>query len=546
MLKSIFCNKFKENGLLRNEIFFNENLNVILGSDDGANSTGKTTFLMIIDFVFGGNDYINSKTNIVLEKENIGHHEIDFEFIFNNNSYFFKRKTKFPHLVYICNENYIIIKEIKISEYKVFLSKMYNIDNLELTFRELVGTFIRVYHRETLNEKLPLQQASKEPIEKSLIRLQKLFNFYHEIKELKLVLDNLKKENDLLKETYKLGYIKKSKNQKEFSANLKKIEENNLKINSFFNNDNIYDICITKERSEYVNDLILNRENLQKNLFSIKYKIKKFENEIKESYIDEKELNKIKTFFPEINSKKIDEIEFFHNKLKNILLNEYNKNYEYYKKIQLKIEYDLKELDSKLNNIFIKHDISYKILKEYLDLFLQNKILEEANNNYKKFLEISETILSNEKKYNEKIKDISKNIEKIINENLIKFSNIIFSNDNIPKIKINEKKYTYGLDNDFGTGIQYKNLILFDLVILEKTNLPILIHDTILFKNISDENIKEILKLYIKQKKQIFISFDKCSSQNIESQKILRKNTVLKLGKNGNELFGKNFNLKNS
>lgn len=58
MLKEIRCDLFKESGKLRPSIIFNKGLNIILGSVPGkAGSIGKSTMLLIIDFVFGGNTY---------------------------------------------------------------------------------------------------------------------------------------------------------------------------------------------------------------------------------------------------------------------------------------------------------------------------------------------------------------------------------------------------------------------------------------------------------------------------------------------------------
>ena len=58
MLFEISCDKFLENGQVRPAVKFHKGLNVVLGTELRANSIGKSTFLLIIDFVFGGNDYV--------------------------------------------------------------------------------------------------------------------------------------------------------------------------------------------------------------------------------------------------------------------------------------------------------------------------------------------------------------------------------------------------------------------------------------------------------------------------------------------------------
>ena len=53
MLNEIICDEFKEK-----KITFHKGLNVVLGDELGSNSIGKSTFLMIIDYVNGGKDYV--------------------------------------------------------------------------------------------------------------------------------------------------------------------------------------------------------------------------------------------------------------------------------------------------------------------------------------------------------------------------------------------------------------------------------------------------------------------------------------------------------
>ena len=53
MLKQISCDKFLEKGKIREPIIFHLGLNTVMGSENAANSIGKSTFLLIFDFIFG-------------------------------------------------------------------------------------------------------------------------------------------------------------------------------------------------------------------------------------------------------------------------------------------------------------------------------------------------------------------------------------------------------------------------------------------------------------------------------------------------------------
>ena len=57
MLSEIRCDAFKSYGKTRDTIVFYPGLNTVLGGAAANNSIGKSTFLLIIDYCFGGETY---------------------------------------------------------------------------------------------------------------------------------------------------------------------------------------------------------------------------------------------------------------------------------------------------------------------------------------------------------------------------------------------------------------------------------------------------------------------------------------------------------
>ncbi|MGO3544504.1 DUF2326 domain-containing protein [Lactococcus lactis] len=102
--------------------------------------------------------------------------------------------------------------------------------------------------------------------------------------------------------------------------------------------------------------------------------------------------------------------------------------------------------------------------------------------------------------------------------------------------------YDFFTPKDRGTGSEYKGLIVFDLAMLGKTPLPILVHDSILLKQIQDESLEGIIRFYSNQPKQVFIALDKEESFTRATQNMLTESTVLRLYPGGGELFGKALN----
>ena len=82
-------------------------------------------------------------------------------------------------------------------------------------------------------------------------------------------------------------------------------------------------------------------------------------------------------------------------------------------------------------------------------------------------------------------------------------------------------------------------MLIYDLSILKLTPLPALAHDSLLFPNISDENLRQLLQLYSTIRgKQIFISFDRQDNLGPDISSLLNNHAVIKLGPNDETLFG--------
>lgn len=130
-------------------------------------------------------------------------------------------------------------------------------------------------------------------------------------------------------------------------------------------------------------------------------------------------------------------------------------------------------------------------------------------------------------------------LENKLNDEMSNINKQIFGiNKNSPTIHFDSiKSYTFSTFDDHGTGTNFKGFIIFDLTNLALTELPCLVHDSYLFKNIGKDTIQKIIELYNKSKHQIFISIDNVNNYHIETQKIINNNVVIELSINGNELY---------
>ena len=73
-----------------------------------------------------------------------------------------------------------------------------------------------------------------------------------------------------------------------------------------------------------------------------------------------------------------------------------------------------------------------------------------------------------------------------------------------PTLEIDKNQYVFKTVDDTGTGASYRGMVLYDISILELTCLPILIHDSVLLKQIEDIAIEKFLKYIVIQKTSIY------------------------------------------
>lgn len=168
---------FKEKGQARPPIRFKEGLNVVLGKEDGENSIGKSSAMLAIDFVFGGNTYLASDG-----VKHIGDHTIFFTFGFDGKPYRFARNTSTPDDIHVCSEGYQLTGDVWTKqEFANWLKEKYHIDFSGLSFRETMSSFFRIYGKENTDERRPLKGLPGESMQRSIDILVKLFDRYKDV-----------------------------------------------------------------------------------------------------------------------------------------------------------------------------------------------------------------------------------------------------------------------------------------------------------------------------------------------------------------------------
>lgn len=507
-------------------IAFHKGLNVVLGDNKGSNSIGKSTLLMIVDFVFGGDTYISHNKDMA---DKLGHHDFLFTFNFGGVEYCFIRGTAEPEVVYESNTNYEKLNQISVGDFRGKLKELYNLDFKYISFRSAVSTFSRVWGKTNHDVKKPLHSFPNQGFKETVTNLIKLFNKYDDIakqdQELK-ILDNQKKVLDKAGNFKFIPKITKSK----FGKNLKQIENitneiENIGKKAYSPSINISEIVsdeLIKIRAEK-NKLLDEREYYKSRLNRTNKTIKKSADAGFESLLE---------FFPNVNLEKLNKIESFHNGIRSILSNELKAaRKELTKKIKgLDILIStLNEKEQKLLNPDEEINVFIDKLIEYTS---EIKNLQLENNYYLKLSGIKSDIKSKEESLEEIREQIVNEINNEINGKIKEINNLIHEDKRTaPAIDLTYTTYDYKVYDNTGTGKAYTNLLIFDLAIITLTKLPFIIHDSFLLKNIEKEAVEQVVKFYNSMSKQVFIAIDVIDMYNKDTQEILEKKKVIQLSK---------------
>ena len=546
MLKEIQSNAFRTNGKtgpIRPKIVFDKGLNVINGSVTGTNSIGKSTFLMIIDFCFGGKDYSEKLKPV---RENVGEHDINFAFEFNEEMYYFSRNTGDPDIIHICDSNYNKTQETwSKNDYIKWLNTKYSNPTM-LSFRELVSLYLRVYNRENLNETLPLRSFNEQKESQSIEVILKLFDLFSPIVDSSVKAKAVSDKKSAFTEAQKYEYIPKiNKTQKD--ANIKRIAELEATKNDLAEKSEKGLLELTSEQADQISELKLQLSGFKRQrskLYSQLDVLKKDKIDNKESLTHD--FDELRSFFPQIQVEKLMEVESFHKDISSIMTNQIKVSEKKIWNLINLLNIQIKDLEDKILEVSQVKHVSRVTLDRYSGIDKEIERLKLEIEKFDHLSELTDDCKAAEKQLLEDTMIQASKLETTLNERMSALNSSIFGSvTNTPEFHIvSPKHYTFFTPNDDGTGTNFKGLVIMDIATLLETPLPVLVHDSVVLKQISNESIEKIFQIYTESEKQIFISIDKDTSYTESTAAIIRDCEVLRLSSGGNELFGFSFGKK--
>ncbi|MCQ8127878.1 DUF2326 domain-containing protein [Methylomonas rivi] len=539
MLKEIHCPFFNHSS-----ITFHQGFNIILGDDDAKNSIGKSTALMVIDFIYGGSSFLKDEAGAI---NALGHHHYNFSFEFSGKSYYFSRSTDPSDLVYVCDESYVRHDEVSVEDYCRTLKELYGLAKIESSFRSIVSPFARIWKKGCLEPDQPFISALKEPSGTAISRLIDLFERRGEIAAEKKVIDKYRERKKLISGSMTENIIPNI-NKTKYKANKNIIAENAVQIEQlkqgFSGTLNAYEALFDKN----LQSLNQQKNELTKFKSELQSKVKRLQREI--SGITPRVAENIKLvteFFPSVNVDRLEQVEAFHQNIGRIVKKELRDELATAQLKESILTNEIMSLEQQIQTALKSKGMPDDLFKRVFELKEITDKASEENKFFEKKAQIEEAIKISGSRLDDIFSQIFLDIEGRLNLKLKGFNKVVYGptrNSSELRIK-SSSSYSFTSPGDTGTGKSYAGLIGFDRAMLSLTRLPFVIHDSVVYKNIEIAAIQKILRIMASTKsKQIFLSFDEAKKFGLQTEGLIKKFTVLKLSHN-DLLYNKDWRDKN-
>lgn len=553
MLVSLQCDKFMSHGEVRAPLVFHAGLNAVLGDDNGSNSIGKSTFLMVLDFVFGGDDYVKKCTDV---QENVKGHTIKFAFEFDSVMYYFTRNTIDYLFVSQCDVQYNSLpgkEKIPIKTYNAFLTEKYKLTTDDLSWRGAVARFIRVYKRETLDEERPLRSAKDEKAADAIKKFMQLYGKYAAVDAQIKQAAQAEDEKEAFRKSLQYQHIRGARSKKEFDENQARItslEEKERTLAEESSQGLLNLDSVQAQKLAEIRDLLANyrrqKARVQMQLNDVRKEMLYGKKSFKRTYSD------LERFFPDVEFRHIEEIEGFHQQLAKVLTEDFKEAEKNLAATYVLLNNEIVRLQQEFAEVEKIPNVTEAILKEYAAITTELSNLTEANRNFEEMDRLKQVADEYAETRDEVIKAQLFSIETTLNLRMREISaRILHDEQHLPPMLRMTKlsQYSFSTPNDGGTGAQYRGVVTFDLANMAEGVIPFIVHDSVMLKHIEKKVVSEIIRAYDATKtsgQQVFIAFDSMESYSSQTREILNKNKVLELSPKDGALFGRVWNISDT
>jgi len=544
MLKRIQCDKFAPQ---YRDITFDKGLNIILGDDAGSSAIGKTAFLNVIDYVFGGDAYYSGDI-----QKNVGIHTIYFEFEFGDEHLYFYRETGDTMYVYECDAQGHYREQIELKRYRKLIAEKYGCLSGSFDLPDIMAHFFRIYGHGNSLEAAPYRSSISEDDRKAIDFLMAIFGLAgvnsaltEKAKELGIRLSTLEKKVQ----------EKDSEDEQTLALNQEAIESLTQRYAEIMSENEGY-------QYEYLGFSGLESDPVNEKLNKLREEVRKlvYERDAYQAQIDAirgvqdtdvtsltTEFSALKRFFPDANIEALEGIEHFHKRIREILQQEAQEQID---EIQVRIDRynaEISRLRKRIHEAGLTRKMAVSTMTQCINIKMQIERLDAEIEEIKDRIQKRQEQLAAEHELAQlmaKRKRAIDDLQSSINDKMRELYDAITGKreTSAPVLTIGEdKRASFETPGNTSEGSAFKGLVIYDLAVLALCECctPALIHDSNILSRIEPDYLAPLLEQYRQCGYQVFIAVDKPRETSEAAQKILFDRPLLQLASgNDRELYG--------
>lgn len=431
-----------------------------------------------------------------------------------------------------------------LEDYTAFLKASYAIGLVDISFRSLVGLYMRVWGKENLNVHRPLHVVPGQSASECVNNLVKTFGKYGEIRELTAELGQKQGEREALQKAFRNRIVPKI-GKREHKKNVERIAQMESEIEEIKDSLAKFAMNIGELANREVLELKVKKDKLLANKLFVESKLARIIRNLQNNrHVKSADFAGLVAFFPSINQRRLAEVEEFHSKLVGLLRTELKASEKELQEQLERVTTEICEIDSRLGDVLNAIDQPEVVVDRVYSLANKLNAAKHENGLFdtaEKFKGEVKGLKDRLSAVKEKVLDL---VQRQVNDELRRIVSLVFGLERkSPRLELRENSYTFEVYEDTGTGTAYSGLVTFDLAVFLLTVLPAIVHDSILYKNIENDSVARLFKVYAETKKQSFVAIDEIAKYGKETVDLLNARCVLRLS-NDSVLYIKDWRKK--
>lgn len=223
-------------------------------------------------------------------------------------------------------------------------------------------------------------------------------------------------------------------------------------------------------------------------------------------------------------------MEEFHSGVARLLGTELRESERELKAEIARIDADLISIDAKMAGALSSIKQPGRVVDRVFQLATSLREMKTANTNFDREMALRAEIDKLSAELSLAKVTVLEDLEQQINDGLKNIVTSVFGHERkSPRIDLRETNYAFEVFEDTGTGTAYWSLIVLDLTIFRATQVPFIAHDSLLFKNIENDSVANLFRVYQAMDKQSFVSIDEIEKYGSETAALLRRQSVINL-----------------